>query len=60
MAFENPPHSQDIPQTIDLNPGAALERVDSWLDGAVSLFPNIVVAIIIMIIVWFCPCAHGS
>lgn len=37
---------------IDLNPALALERVDSWLDGAIKLLPNIVVAIIALIIFW--------
>lgn len=44
---------QDVPGEVDFNPGAALERVDSWVDGAVRLFPNIVVAIVVFAIFWF-------
>ena len=41
---------QDAPQEIDLNPGAMLERVDSWVDGFVRLVPNIIVGIIVLVI----------
>ncbi len=44
---------KDVPQKIDLDPGAAWERVDSWLDGAIKLLPNIIVAIVIFVIFWF-------
>lgn len=44
---------QDTPQEIDFNPGIILERLDSWLDGMVRLLPNIAVAIILMVIVYF-------
>ena len=53
MAEEAVSKAKDVPQQIDLNPGAALERVDSWLDGAVKLLPNIVVAIVVFVIFWF-------
>ncbi|MEP2776889.1 MAG: mechanosensitive ion channel family protein [Luteolibacter sp.] len=43
---------KDIPQEIDVNPGAAIERVDNWLDGAMKLLPNIVVAVILIIAFW--------
>ncbi|MGJ8643701.1 MAG: mechanosensitive ion channel family protein [Luteolibacter sp.] len=43
---------QDVPQEIDVNPGAAVERVDAWVDGAVKLLPNIVVAIVIIVAFW--------
>lgn len=32
---------------IDINPGMALEKVDSWVDGLVKLFPNLVIAVIV-------------
>lgn len=38
---------------IDLNPAKALERIDAWLDGFVRLLPNLVIAIIFTVIVWF-------
>ena len=38
----------DQPGKIDFNPRAALERIDSWLDTTVSLFPNIIVAVVVM------------
>ncbi|WP_371395339.1 mechanosensitive ion channel family protein [Fretibacter rubidus] len=54
MQTEN--SNQSVPSDkageIDLNPALALERVDNWLDGAVRLLPNIVVAIIVFIIFW--------
>jgi len=40
----------DVPQHVDLNMGMALQRIDSWLDGAVRLLPNIAVAIVVMIL----------
>ncbi len=49
----NPPdsgQSEDAPREIDLDPGMAMERLDSWLDGAVRLLPNIIVALIILAI----------
>ncbi len=44
--------SQDAPQQIDLDPGVALERLDSWIDGAIRLLPNIVVAIALLAIMF--------
>lgn len=35
---------------IDLNPSLLLEKVDSWLDGAVKLAPNLVVAFIVLLL----------
>ncbi len=40
----------DQPQTLDLDPGVIIERLDSWVDGAVRLLPNIVVAIVVFVI----------
>lgn len=42
--------TQDVPQQIDVNPGAMLERLDSWVDGFIRLVPNIVVGIILFLI----------
>nr|WP_299244789.1 mechanosensitive ion channel family protein [uncultured Halomonas sp.] len=39
---------QDTPQEVDLDFGASFERIDSWVDGAVRLLPNIVVAIVLL------------
>ncbi|WP_048307842.1 mechanosensitive ion channel family protein [Halomonas sp. PR-M31] len=39
---------QDIPQEVDLDFGASFERIDSWVDGAIRLLPNIVVAIVLL------------
>ncbi len=44
---------KDVPEKVDINPGAALERVDAWVDGFVKLLPNIVVALILFVIIWF-------
>ncbi len=52
MAEEAISKAEDVPGQVDLNPAAAWERVDSWLDGAVRLLPNIVVAIVVFIIFW--------
>ena len=42
--------AQDVPEQIDLNPGAMLEKIDSWVDGLVRLVPNIVVGIVVLIL----------
>ncbi len=39
---------KDLPQQIDTNFGLAVERVDSWIDGFIRLFPNLVVAIVVI------------
>lgn len=43
---------QDAPQTIDINPGALVERVDSWVDAAVKLTPNMIVALVLFIVAY--------
>ncbi len=53
MAGENIVKVKEINETIDLNPNAALERVDSWINGAIRMLPNIIVALILFVIVWF-------
>lgn len=42
----------DAAQEIDLNPGAAIEKLDSWLDGFMSILPNLILAIILFIIIY--------
>ena len=42
--------AEDVPQQVDVDPGALLERVDSWVDGAVKLLPNIALAIILVLV----------
>lgn len=44
---------EDIEGKIDLNPAYALEKVDSWVDGAVKLAPNLVVAILVFAFIYF-------
>ncbi|ADJ28190.1 mechanosensitive ion channel family protein [Nitrosococcus watsonii] len=41
---------QDLPQQIDYDLGMAVERFDSWVDGAIRLLPNIVLALVVMIL----------
>ena len=43
----------DTPEQIDLSPGAAIERVDGWLDGFMSMLPNLAVALVVFLIFWF-------
>ena len=45
--------AQDVPQQIDLNPGAMVEKVDSWIDGLVRLVPNILVGIVVFLLFLF-------
>ncbi|MEL6752028.1 MAG: mechanosensitive ion channel family protein [Pseudomonadota bacterium] len=42
----------DEPGQIDVAPGAIFERIDAWVDGAVKLVPNIVVAVIVVLLFW--------
>lgn len=53
LAQSTPTNPNDTPGEIDLNPGMAIERVDAWMDGAVKLLPNILVAIIVFILFFF-------
>lgn len=39
---------KDVPQQIDMNLGAAVERVDKWVDGFIRLIPNLVVAVLVI------------
>ena len=41
---------KDVPGQVDVNFGLALQRIDSWLDGAIRLLPNIVVAVLVFAI----------
>jgi len=43
----------EITEKIDIDLGLAVERVDSWIDGAIKLLPNIISALIIFIIFIF-------
>lgn len=38
---------EDTAKEIDFNPGLAIERIDSWIDGAVKLTPNFIAAIVV-------------
>ncbi len=38
---------------IDLSPGAAIERLDNWLDGLITMLPNIVVALMVLLFFWW-------
>ncbi|MEO5720051.1 MAG: mechanosensitive ion channel family protein [Chthoniobacterales bacterium] len=40
----------DVPQQVDFNFGMVRERIDSWVDGATRLLPNIGVALIVLAI----------
>ena len=40
----------DAAGEVDLNPEAALERLDGWLDGFIALLPNIVLAIVVLVV----------
>ena len=48
---QNPPSGQAKGE-FDLNPDAIVERLDSWLDGAVRSLPNIGVAIVLLLATW--------
>ncbi len=52
MFFQQNQNEQatDTPNQIDINPGMLMEKIDSWVDGFVKLLPNMVVAIIIVVI----------
>lgn len=52
MLFQNNT-AEDQPQQVDVDPGVALERLDAWVDGFIRMLPNIGVAIILFIIVYF-------
>ncbi|NND61488.1 MAG: mechanosensitive ion channel family protein [Gammaproteobacteria bacterium] len=43
----------DTPQELDVNPGMAIERLDAWLDGAVRMAPNILIAIGVLALFYF-------
>lgn len=44
---------EDVPQQIDIDPGAMLERIDAWVDGTIRLLPNLALAVILILIVYF-------
>ncbi|GLQ21160.1 mechanosensitive ion channel family protein [Algimonas porphyrae] len=39
--------------SVDFDPGEAFNRIDSWIDGFVSLLPNIGIAFILLMGFWF-------
>ncbi len=43
---------EDAAQQVDLDLGMALERIDSWVDAGIRMLPNIVLAVILLIIVY--------
>ncbi|MCP9237630.1 mechanosensitive ion channel family protein [Lewinella sp. JB7] len=45
--------ANDVPEQIDVNPGAILEKIDSWVDGLIRLVPNILVGIVVLFIFIF-------
>ena len=40
----------DTPKEIDINPQMAIERIDSWIDGAVRLAPNMAIAVVVFLL----------
>ena len=50
-AVQRPEAAEDAPQQVDIDPGAAVERLDGWLDAAVRSLPNIVVALVLIAVV---------
>ena len=44
---------QDVPQQLDYDLGMAVERLDSWIDGAIRLLPNIALALVVLVIAFF-------
>lgn len=38
---------------IDINPGAAIEKLDSWVDGFIKILPNLIIAIILFVVIYF-------
>ena len=45
--------AQEARPTIDADYGAAIERVDSWVDGTIQLLPNMAVALVVLIFFYF-------
>lgn len=45
-----PTNLKDMPGQVDADFGLALERLDSWLDGAIRLLPNLVIGLIILMV----------
>lgn len=44
--------SEDKAQQIDYDFGVAMERIDSWIDEGIRLLPNIILAIIFIVLVY--------
>lgn len=47
---ENKSVAEDVPGEIDVDPVMALERVDAWVDGFIKSLPNMVVALIVLVL----------
>lgn len=45
--------TNDVAGEVDVNPGLAWERIDSWLDGFIKTLPNLAVALIFFVIMFF-------
>ena len=43
---------EDVPGVVDADPAAIVERVDAWVDTAVRMVPNLVVAIVLVLLAW--------
>jgi small conductance mechanosensitive channel len=41
---------RDAPQTIDLDPGVLVDRIDGWVDGAFRMLPNIAVGLVVLLL----------
>ncbi len=59
-AATDPRQADDLPQQIDLDVGMAVERIDAWIDGAVRLLPNIVLALLLLGVFWGIALGAGS
>lgn len=44
--------STDTEAALDFDPGAAVDRLDSWVDGFVGMLPNIGIALLILLLFW--------
>jgi small-conductance mechanosensitive channel len=47
--------AEDVDGTaiIDLNPEKALAQIDSWLDTATQLLPNVIIALVFIVVMWY-------
>jgi small-conductance mechanosensitive channel len=52
--------SEQAAEVVDLDPRLMLERIDAWVDGFVRLLPNIIVALLLLLVAWFAARALGG